>query len=1356
MYKSLFFLFLFCLTSNFLLSMPGYDYRFMHITGENGLPHQQTETLIQDDKGRLWIGTRNGLSRYDGYEIVNYFNQEDDPYSLNQNFVKKIYQDTKKRIWIGTYKEICKYRPDTDDFQNYNFPNYSNISSIAETSDGKIICGGAELYIYDEIADMFVVHPRMDSEIILSMAIDKKDRLFISTNSSIFYYDPSFSKITQINPVHFSDFITGSDGIIPLYFDSKGLLWVGRNGKGVMNIDIETGISEIYDASRLSDGTVRTITEDKTGRIWIGTEKGITILNPDGTIEIIQQDFVDKNKLNDNAIYAILCDMDDNIWIGTYFGGINVLLKKTEQFRWVKAGYGSLNIKGKAVRKIIEPQKGILWIATEDGGLNIYNTMTGDIKVFGQISTLSHNVHELFYNDISKDMWIGTFRNGLFRYNLSSGKWIQYLSDSKNGIPSDAIFSIEKQQNGTMWVGTTQGLRYYDSEKNIFLPINHPVLDTDFIYCLLMDKDDNVWAGTRNNGLFLIDTHTREINGWTAKAINSQLKDNYITTLYQDSENKIWIGTNNGGLQFIDPPDQIIKSLEKELSLSNAAICSIIEDELNRLWISTSQGLYQFNKERSAFVCYTVEDGLPVNQFNFSSSIQAQNGLLYFGSVSGLISYNPKALKESRKPFYVHLTNLNINNQVMTAKSQDSPLTTEIDDMSVIKFSYKQSRSFSIEYAAISLGNVSTINYQVRMLGVNENWRNVGKERKFVCSNFPKGTYTLQIRANNSNKGWEDEPIKEIKLIIRPPFYLSYWAFLIYFTIFILLLHISYRIFYIRMKEKNAVRIARMEKEKLKEINQMRMDFFTSVSHELKTPLSLIIAPLKYISQNQEMTLENLERMDVAVKNANNMVELIDELVTFNKVESGDIQFYIQKGNPLDFIENVIKLFKESAEEKQISLYVYCENNGEDVWFSPSYVEKIINNLLSNAIKFTPPDGKIFINAAITDNPDGYTYLRIEVKDTGIGIVPEELDKIFDKYYQTKRGHNINNKGWGIGLALVKRLTVIHAGNVSVNSDLGKGSCFVVNLNVSESAFSSQYKISSDKTILPLNQYEFATPYQERKSINNLLPTENENAESFPNVLFVEDNRELLKFLMDSFASKYNTYAAENGLEALEITHKYPIDLVISDVMMPDMDGNTLCQNLKNDISTSHIPVILLTAKNDTKDIIKGYESGAEAYVQKPFDPHILELQVKNIININRGQRKKMENTLGGDVESVSLSKLDKNFINQINELIEKNMENENFSVADVTQNLAISRSVLHVKMKSLLNISMGDYIFKKRLNKACELLLEGFNISETAYKTGFKYPSYFTKCFKKEYGIKPTEFQNNELYKKQDKSICF
>lgn len=1322
------------------------DYRFAHITSQEGLPHQQVEVLMQDDKGRIWIGTRNGLAVYDGYDIVNYFHHTDNPNSLNHNFVKSIYQDSRNRIWIGTYGGICMFQPESNNFKRYNVSDV-NIFSILENGNGQVVCGGSQLYSLDETTDEFVMHPRENPEFILSMALDKHNRLFLSTNHSISYYDTTFSNSTQIKSSYFADFITDSDGIIPLFFDSKGLLWIGRNGDGVMSINLENGEKNIYPPSVLSNGTVRTITEDHAGKIWLGTEKGITILTPDKNIEIIQQNFTDKNKLNDNAIYSILCDKDDNMWIGTYFGGINLLLKNNKQFDWIEAGYGQKNIHGKAVRRIIEPQKNNLWIATEDGGLNIYNTETKDINDFHLIPNLGHNIHELLHVHEYNEIWIGTFRNGLFCYNLTNKIWKRYMPSDQKGLSSDAIFCLQRQKNGTIWIGSTQGLRYYDRTTDSFKRINHPILDTGFIYTLLVDQNDNLWVGTRNNGVFFINQKTQEIKGWTTKKNNSSITDKYITCLFQDSDNKIWVGTNAGGLQYINPNNFEVNPLNKNISLSQSIICSIIEDKSKQLWVSTSSGLYKFNKKRDSAVHYTIQDGLPINQFNFSSSILAQNGLFYFGSVNGIVSFNPLSLKEEKKLFHVHFTCLNIDNQLITINSPNSPLNASIDNMSSITFSYQQSRSFYIGYAAISPGNSNNINYQIKLEGVDNTWRNVGKERKFVGSNLPAGTYRLLIRANNTNSHWELAPIKKIELSIQPPFYLSNWAYILYICLLILILYISYHIFSIRLKEKDAVRIAKMEKENADEMNKTKMDFFMSVSHELKTPLSLIMAPLKYILQHQELSKESTERLEIAIRNTNKMVGLIEELVTFNKVESGNFQFYIEKGNPLNFIENIAYLFKESAVEKSISFYIHCEDNGEEVWFSPSYVEKIINNLLSNAIKFTPTNGHVYINASITDGSDGYDYLLIEVKDDGIGIAQNEIDNIWDKYYQTKRGHNTNNKGWGIGLALVKHLVSIHKGTVSVNSNVNKGSCFTVNLNVSESAFNTENKILSDKTVVPLSQYKFNIPYSEHTLQKQLTNQKNDknNPEKQSHILLVEDNEELLTFLSDIFCTNYIVYPAQNGLEALEIAHKYPIDLVISDIMIPRMDGYTLCRTLKGDPSTSHILVILLTAKSDPDDIIKGYECGAEAYVPKPFDPEILELQVKNIIHMKQTQCKRIIKTFGSDIESVTLSQYDKEFIDNINNIIEKNIDNPEFTITDITQTLCISRSLLHIKMKSLFNISTGDYIRKKRLHSACELLHKGYNISDTCYKIGYADPNYFSKVFKKEFGVTPTDYINHK-----------
>lgn len=1317
------------------------NYRFSHLTSVEGLPHQQINAIKQDNYGRLWIGTRNGLARYDGYEMKTYFSGENDSTSLSNSTVNVIFQDSKQRIWVATEGGVCRYRPETDDFKRYCF-SAKLMSSICEMRDGKIVCAGVELYVYDEQHDTFTQIKRGDSEFIISIAVDNQNRLFVSTNKSIFYYDSSFTTVAQISPELFTDFLTGFDGIVPMIFDSKGLLWVGRDGKGVMSLNLTTGEKTVYDVPLIADGTVRVITEDKNHRIWLGTEGGVAVINPDGTIDILRQNYIDKTNLNDNAIYSILCDADNNMWIGTYFGGVNYLLHKNEMFRWIQPGYGSRNVSGKAVRQIIDITDGNLLIATEDGGINVYNTATGTVERWNGIPAAGINVHSLLKERNSPNLWVGTFRNGMFKYNTVTKQCIHYMAGTNHPIISDAIFDIRQQRNGRVWAATTQGLCYFDEATGSFHTVSHDILQHFFAYCLCIDSDDNVWVGMKSHGLFRIDARTGEIVGFSSDV----LQDRYITAIYQDRTGKMWVGTNTHGLVYIEPLGMRVCGFSLDATLSRSTIGSIIEDGECNLWVTTSSGLYCINKSRTMVVRYTVDDGLPTNQFNYSSALLASDGRMYMGTINGLVSFDPAGMKSSHKPLTVRLKSLVVNDKVQTAATEDSPLTDELDKMGRITLSNDQARSFSIEYAAVSLGNSNSLYYQTRLLGYNSNWSESTQERKFVGSNLPAGTYTLQVRANSLNVGWENAPVKALEIVIRPPFYETIYAYMLYVALLALIIFYALRISNTRLKEKNEVRLANMEKDKIEEVNKIKLDFFTSVSHELKTPLSLVISPLKRIDRHrEELSAEDAGMLDTAIKNSEKILELVDELVTFNKVETGSFKFYLQHGNPMEFVESLTHLFNSSAVEKNIDLSVYSENNGEEVWFSPSYVERIMNNLLSNALKFTSNGGKVTVAASIVSENEGATYLHLEIKDSGIGIVREELRNIFQPYYQTKRGHTKNHKGWGLGLSLVKKLAEIHKGRVMVESEVGKGSKFIVDLNVDENAFDPSLRISQDKTVVQLKQYEFSIPrLVKAKAANGVSP---DDIKSKSSVLLVEDNTELLEFLSGIFSPDYNIFTAENGRAALECARKNPVDLVISDIMMPEMDGIELCRLLKQSIDTSHIPVILLTAKNDAKDIVEGYASGAEAYVQKPFDPQILELQVSNILKERTKLRERMVDAADTTKieETPQLTDFDKEFINRINELIDRNMENEQFSVADITNYLGISRSLLHVKMKSLLNISTGDYVRKKRLAKACQLLREGFNVSETSYRTGFSEPNYFSKAFKKEFGVSPTEWLGKE-----------
>lgn len=1321
------------------------NYFFTHLKSDAGLPHQQVSSLAFDHDGMLWVGTRNGLAKYDGYSFVAYYNDINDVSSIPHNFIRHIFVDSDNNVWIGSDVGICRYRRESDDFERYNVGG-DHITRIAETADGSVICTGSKVYKLLKGTNEFKHMPRQSEDYIVGLAVSPDDKIYLATNKSIAYYTSEMLMETVMDTSLYSDFLTGFDAIVPLFFDSNGLLWIGRDGKGVMCLNLSSGERIIYDEGHISNGTVRVITEDSNGLIWLGTEKGITTINTkSGNISIITQQFGNSRTLSDNAIYSIVSDTDDNMWVGTYFGGINLVLRNATQFAWTAPGYGFNTLSGKAVRRIIEPIKGNLWLATEDGGINILNINNKHIEHFDHIPNLGTNIHELFCDQQNGEMWIGTFRNGLFRYNLKDRSHKHYTAFN-SGLKSNAIFAIAQQgnDNRVLYIATTKGLLVYDFNEEQFIPVNHPILDTDFIYCLYTDHLDNLWAGTVNHGLFRIDKKTKEIKGWGKSSAlkNNCLNDNYITTIFEDNEGRIFVGTNNAGLYYIDSETLEFTRFKNETQ-TLGTICSIIQDNTKNIWLTTSGGLFKVDPNDLTAVKFTATDGLPENQFNFSSTLLASDNNLYCGTVNGLVSFNPNVKKRSDSTTAVHLWRLILNNNPVSPKSSESPLSSTLDAMEVLELDYGSSRVFSIDYGVVDPIGAQNVKYQIFIEGLDKEWRDVGTQRRFTAMEIPYGSYVFKVRASSSGENWDNAAIKQLQLKIAPPYYHSSVAWLIYVFIGLAIVYFAYKLFNWRVKEKQQKKLKLIERAKKDELNREKMEFFTNISHELKTPLSLILAPLKQLSSNESLSDESRERLSAAIANTSKMVDLINELVTFNRVESGNFQLFLQKGNPLTLIETMTGYFRGPASDKNICINVMTQNNGEDVWFSPTYLERIISNLLSNAIKYTGENGNIDVRASIVEGNDNSVYLQLEVKDTGIGIVPEELDNIFKKYYQTRRGYNASHTGWGIGLATVKKLVEIHKGNISVTSKVGEGTSFVVRLNVTPSAFDKSSCISTTDAQPLAYQPTFISNtlavYSHEIDTNKSVKDDKKVS-----ILLVEDNPQLLRFLSDEFAKDYNVYTATNGIEALKVTEEYPIDIVVSDVMMPEMDGIELCDRLKNNLATSHIPVILLTAKSDEESTMAGFKSGAEAYVAKPFDPQLLALRVKNILRARRAyiDSKIEDSSVDEPIEELPpLNKFDNEFITRINQLIDDNMDNSEFSIADITRELAISRSLLHIKMKTFFNSSMTDYIKQRRMDKACELLKKGYNVSETAYRAGFSDPNYFSKVFRKTFGMSPSDF---------------
>lgn len=1323
-------------------------YFFTHLKSDNGLPHQQVMSMAFDHDGLLWVGTRNGLAKYDGYSFVTYYNNRNDKESIPHNFIRVIFVDSDNNVWIGSDVGISRYRRDTDDFENHPVEG-EHIAKIVETKDGAIVCSGTKIFRRGPGEKEFRHVPRQSEGYVAGMAVSPDNRIYVATDRSIAWYSSRLDSETILDASLYSGFLSGFDAIVPLFFDSRGNLWIGRDGKGVMCLNVRNGKNVIYDETRLSDGTVRTIAEDSSGLIFLGTEKGITTINPDtGVVSKVSQQFGNSRTLSDNAIYCITPDAYDNIWVGTYFGGINLVLRNALKFHWVAPGYDGHTLSGKAVRRIIEPEKGTLWLATEDGGINILDLADRSISRFNKIPEIGTNVHELYYDDHTGDMWIGTFRNGLFRYNLRSGAYRHYTAFN-SGLKSNAIFAIARQNGNDrkLWIATTLGLMLYEPDTDTLMPVNHPVLDTDFVYCLHADKAGNLWAGTVNRGLFRIDGKSHEIKGWGKQPSGKEgLKDNYITAIFEDKKGRIFLGTNNDGIQIIDGKSfNVIPFSGKTPDWGT--VCSIMEDGNGKIWITTSGGIFKVNPGDLSYVRFTTSDGLPENQFNFSSTMQASDGNLYCGTVNGLVSFNPGIAKRPDSDSPVHLWSLTLNNNPVSPRTKDSPLSSALDAVSTLELNYGDSRVFSIDYGIVDPVGADNARYQIFIEGLDKEWRDVGAQRRFTAMELPYGSYVFKVRALTSGDDWDSAPVRELDLKIAPPVYLSSTAWVIYVLLGISFCYFVYRLVTWRMREKQQKRLSQIEREQKDELNREKMEFFTNISHELKTPLSLILAPLKHLSSEENMSEASHERLATAIANTSKMIDLINELVTFNRVESGNFQLFLQKGNPLDLIETWSGYFRGPASEKNISINVLTQNNGEEVWYSTTYLERIISNLLSNAIKYTGENGCIDVRASIVEGEDGDVYLQLEVKDNGIGIAPEEINNIFKKYYQTKRGYNASHTGWGIGLATVKKLIEIHKGSISVASTIGEGSAFMARINVTQTAFDKSCCIAAGSPASVKYQPTFITNTLAVYSQEKGSECDDKNEKSV-SILLVEDNPQLLRFLADEFTKDYNVYTATNGEEALKVTEEYPIDIVVSDVMMPVMDGIELCDRLKNNLATSHIPVILLTAKNDEESTIAGFRSGAEAYISKPFDPQLLALRVKNILRARRVYINSKIDDTSAEEETVEelppLNKFDNEFIERINSLINENMDNSDFSIADITRALGISRSLLHIKMKTFFNASMTDYIKQCRMAKACELLRKGFNVSETAYATGFSDPNYFTKVFKKTYSMPPTEYLSN------------
>ncbi len=1385
---------LFLTVACILLAQAGFGQvriRFEHLTVEEGLSQNTIHAILQDSRGFLWFGTNDGLNRYDGYDFRSYMLDLEDSHSLVNNRIYALCEDRESNIWIGTRGGLSMYDRTRDRFENYTHqPENSStlahnfVRTLLEDSRGNLWIGtlGGGLHRFDQenrtIIRLTLQTTGPEQNIlsdmnVTSIAEDDNGNLWVATRSpGISRLDPDegllvfypYKEMLGGSPAH--------DLGKTLFKDSRGMMWICTEGAGLLRFDPAREMFVPFRSGSfiLQNEIVKGMAEDPAGEYWIVTDgSGLCIFDP-GTEEIrhLRMDRSDPGGLNSDGVYSIMIDNQSIHWIGTFSGGINKYDPSQSKFELYTYQPGNPSgLSYPSVLCFFEDDPGRIWIGTDGGGINIFNREEGSFRHFRydpvKHSGLSSDVVTAINRDSWGYTWIGTFKGGLNRYNEKTGHWKQYLSEpgSQEGLPGNNIWAIHEDRRKNLWIGTSNGLVLYDRRQDRFIRIPSPVTSgTSFsnrINHIYEDKDGNLWCGGAD--LYSLDPEQRILSTVPLDSATEKRLQNFdIRAIYRDQRGIMWVGSEGGGLMRIGShPDEVEHYLTRN-GLANNSVHQILEDNNGTLWISTNSGLSNFNPVTKDFRNYDSHDGLQSNQFSYAAGLKTTDGLMYFGGVEGFNVFHPDSMGINTFVPPVEITEFRISNRPVPIGTRQSPLQKHISETDEIRLGPKQS-VITFYFTSLNYSSPARNQYQVRMEGFEEEWRDLGTQRMSTFTNLDPGRYTFHVRASNNDMVWNNEG-RALRITVMPPWWRSWYAFTGYGLILLILI-LSYRRFFLNQTAlKHELALKELEKNKIEEINKMELRFFTNISHEFKTPLTLILGPLEKILSQENLAESLRKHLKMMQTNGARMLRLINQLMDFRKVEQESMSLKVMQFDIVDFLREIKSAFEDLAEIREITLHIHSNRDSVLAWFDQDKIEKIIYNLISNAFKYTPNLGTIGIRL-IAGTPPGYLldqdmervcgtdrdgWISIEVSDTGTGIDADKFDRIFERFYRLddEGGHyRAMQEGTGIGLALSKSLIEKHHGTIRASSEPGKGSRFTISFPICREAYSGD-------EILELAQqapYEFTLkPDIEYLKKSAAVHGIREEDIEGPTVLVVEDDVDVRSFIIDCIQEEFNVEGCTNGKEALESIRHKPPEIVITDVMMPELDGIELTRLIKDDIQTSHIPVILLTARDSEESKIEGLKTGAVDYIAKPFNPEELVQKVKNILHTRTKQWNIFRNQLLVEPSEITVTSQDEKFLRQAVTIVEEHIDEVDFDVSRFVGETSMSRSVLYRKMKALTGQSVNEFINTIRLKRAAQLLgQDKLSISEIAYMVGFNDPQYFSKCFRKQFACTPTQYALNQ-----------
>ncbi|WP_283140024.1 hybrid sensor histidine kinase/response regulator transcription factor [Bacteroides congonensis] len=1311
-------------------------YYFKNLSVQNGLSQNTVNTILQDKQGFMWFGTKDGLNRYDGLSFRKFKHDDRSQRSIGNNFITALYEDEKGNIWVGTDVGLYIYYPEKDFFEHFTGLSAENtkiehtVTAISGDNQGCVWVAveSQGLFCYElekeKLRNYTLENFSFLTTNVQTFAFDNSGTLWIGCYGDGLFYSKDRLKTLHpyLSPVDNKE-TYANDVVISLVKGAYNCLYVGSLKGGVKELNLTSNkLHDLLLADENGESVFcRELLVASDNELWIGAESGLYIYNLRlGKFVHLCSSINDPYSLSDNAIYSLCKDREGGIWIGSYFGGVNYYPRFYTNFEKYYPKGTENGLHGKRVREFCQDNQGILWIGTEDGGLNRFNPKTKTFSFFTPSNAFT-NVHGLCL--IGDHLWVGTFSKGVKVVDTRTGAIVKTYrkTDSPRSLIDNSVFSICRTATGDIYLGTLFGLLRYNKQSDDFDRI--PELNGRFVYDIKEDSGGNLWLATYANGAYCYNVSEKKWKNYLHDENNPKsLPYDKVVSIFEDSHRQVWLTTQGGGFCLFHPETETFTSYNLADGLPNDVVYQIVEDKDGLFWLTTNNGLVCFQPTTGAMKVYTTSNGLLGDQFNYRSSFETEDGTIYLGSIDGFVAFNPKNFSENKSLPSIVITDFLLFGKEVYVGEPGSPLEKSITFSDELVLQSNQN-SFSFRVAALDFQAPRMSKIMYKLDGFDADWLTVGESPIITYSNLRYGNYTFRVKVSNSDGVWNEEGIS-LKVHILPPFYLSVWAYIVYALLIIGCSLCAVMYFKRRSNRKHRRQMEKFEQEKEREVYNAKIDFFTNVAHEIRTPLTLIKGPLENIILKKQVDTETREDLNVMKQNTERLLNLVNQLLDFRKTESQGFRLNFTECNVTEILRETYRRFTSLAKQKGLNFVLNVPEQDFYAHVNQEAFTKIISNLLNNAVKYAETYVHLFLNLNGTGAEKKF---YVHTVNDGV-IIPDEMkEEIFKPFIRFNEEEDGKiTTGTGIGLALSRSLAELHQGTLTMLEG-EEANTFCLMLPVEQD--------SVIKLVVEPNFVE-ASKVSERQV--GLM----ENKANKPTVLVVDDNPNMLSFVVRQLENSYIVLTATNGVEALEALDINEVTLIVSDVVMPRMDGFELCRVIKSKLDYSHIPIVLLTAKTNIQSKIEGLELGADAYIEKPFSVEYLQACIANLINSREKLRQAFTQSPFVAANTMALTKADEEFMKKLNEIIQNNYYNPDFSMDDIVDLLNMSRSNFYRKIKGVLNLSPNEYLRLERLKRAAQLLKEGnARVNEICYMVGFNSPSYFSKCFQKQFGVLPKEF---------------